>query len=172
MKKHSRFILIAGTARNVGKTTLACRLIKRMSEKETVIALKFTTIKKGQESLHKEHEIPKSYIIYEENNSETRKDTSRMKKSGASKSYWIIAQENYVQEAITTFLNKINSKTWIVAESAILRKYIIPQLFIIVDRKEATNKKEYIQELQLLADYWVNDIFSFKEKEVLKLFVL
>jgi len=169
LKKQARLILIAGTARNVGKTTLVCRFIKEISAQKQVVALKFTTVKKGQENLHKLHEIPQTYFIYEEKNINSTKDTARMKKAGAIKSYWVVAQEDYVEEAIAMFFSKINSDTYIVAESAVLRKYINPRLFIIVDRKEAVNKKKYIQELRPLADYWIADIFLFKIEKIINI---
>jgi len=172
LKKQARLILIAGTARNVGKTTLACRFIKEISAQKQVVALKFTSIKKGQEGLHKVHEIPQTYFIYEEENINSTKDTARMKKAGAIKSYWVVAQEDYVEEAIAMFFSKINSDTYIVAESAILRKYINPRLFIIVDRKEAVNKKKYIQELRPLVDYWIDDVTTFKLDDIIKLFLV
>lgn len=161
MIKDDRFIIISGTARNVGKTSLACHIIKSLSHKN-IIALKFVTIKKDGHK-HNHHFDVDSYEIIEEKSLNLEKDTSKMLNSGAQKSFLIISQEEYIQDALSDFLNLTEQESVIVAESASLRNYIIPKTFIVVDRENATNKKEYIIDLIPLSDFIVRDIKNNKE---------
>lgn len=50
-------LIIGGTGRNVGKTTLANLLIKKFSLQIEIIGLKVSTHKKGDEFLHGYHEV-------------------------------------------------------------------------------------------------------------------
>jgi uridine kinase len=74
-------LLIAGTGTRSGKTSMACRIIEQFSD------LKITAIKISPH-IHERTDglIPKTekkgYSVYEETNSNTSKDTSRMLNSG------------------------------------------------------------------------------------------
>ena len=152
----SRFVIIAGTARNVGKTTLACEIIKKNSSKN-ITALKFVTLKQGAKK-HNHHSDITTYSIIEEEDYTLKKDTVKMLNAGARRSFLIVSHEDFIQEAILEFLKMMNSETLVIAESATLRGYLKPKKFIIVDREEAINKKDYIKDLIPLADFVVNDI--------------
>ncbi len=156
----SRFIIIAGTARNVGKTTLACRIIHE-NRLKNIVALKFITIKREEANHH--HKEILTYLIEQEVNlvsNKANKDTVRMLRSGANSSYLVVSNENYIEEAIKDILKRLDSDTIVVAESATLRKYIKPFRFIIVDREDAVNRKEYIKELYPLSDYFIDNILN------------
>jgi molybdopterin-guanine dinucleotide biosynthesis protein len=166
MISDSRFIIIAGTAQNVGKTTLACQLIKHHSKQRNVIALKFLTLKDNGLK-HKHHSDVETYAIIEEKNHNSDKDTSKMLISGASKSFLIISKENYIQESINEFMKMLNSDDCIIVESASLRNYVKPKLFAIVDRDGAVNKKTYIRDFVHLADFIIDDVLNPEQTNVL-----
>ena len=71
-----------------------------------------------------------------------------------------MAKVDYVEQALSDFLSRIKDADVVVAESAVLRHYILPDKFIIVDRAGAKNKKKYIQELMPLADCFMDDVFD------------
>lgn len=152
----SRFIIVAGTARNVGKTNLLCRIIKANSSKP-IIGLKFITLKEGVFK-HKHHSDISTYEIIQEKNLTSEKDTAKMLRAGAKQSYLIVARSEYIEKALVDFLSRLDSKTLVVAESATLRNYINPKLFIIVDREGAINRKSYIEALLPLANFRISDI--------------
>lgn len=160
MISDSRFIIIAGTARNVGKTTLACQLIQSLLDKNT-IALKFITLKKNGFK-HSHHQDIKTFQLIEEfdTGSETgsEKDTMKMLRAGAQRSFMLISHEAYVSEALSSFLLAIEDNAFVIAESATLRKFLKPAKFIIVDRENAVNRKPYIKDLLPLADHFISDI--------------
>ena len=155
-----RFVIIAGTARNVGKTTLACQIISSFQNKK-VIALKFITLKKDGFK-HAHHQQVKTFELIEEQvkaiEEYSEKDTHKMLRSGAQQSFMLVSQEECISEAIKSFLVKAKGADVIVVESATLRKYLEPKAFIIVDRPDAEQKKAYIQELIPLSDYQISNI--------------
>ncbi len=159
MLSDKRFIIVSGTARNVGKTTVVCQLIDTLSKSNNnVIGLKFVTLKEGvSEWQHQHHEHIETFAIIEEKKTKPEKDTVRMLKAGASKSYLLISKPNYIKEALNSFLDLIATDDIVVAESATLRHYIKPKSFVIVDREEAINKKAYIDKLMPLADVWITN---------------
>ncbi len=163
MISDSRFIIIAGTARNVGKTSLLCQIIKANSTKQ-VIGLKFITLKKGGFK-HKHHNDISTYEIIQEKNLTSEKDTAKMLRAGAKQSYLIVARSEYIEKALVDFLSRINSEVLVVAESATLRNYINPHLFIIVDREGAVNRKPYVEALRPLANFEIGNVFDNKQVE-------
>jgi len=166
MVKDSRFIIIAGTAQNVGKTSLACQLIKHYSQKRKVISVKFISLKKnGKKHLH--HEDILTFSIIKEKNITSDKDTSKMLRAGASESFLIISKEAFVSRAISKFKERLGGSDIVIVESAVLRNYIEPLTFVIVDRVTAVNKKTYIELMKPMADYLITDVFD--EKSILPL---
>ena len=154
----TRFVIVAGMARNLGKTTLICNIIEHNSDKE-IIALKFIILKEGGYQ-HRHHAHILKYEIFEEQNVDLQKDTSRMLVSGAKRAYLLVTREAYVPEALADFLSRIEGDKYIIAESASLRYYIQPHKFIILGKDTDSNKKAYMQELIPLADYRIEDIFG------------
>lgn len=156
MISDQRFIIIAGTGRNVGKTTFACRLINTMSTHRKVIGLKWVSLKKDG-YVHNHHQNIKKFEILKETHFSGIKDTSKMLNAGASESYLVVSYEADMEEALNSFFERIDPNSVVVTESASLRNWLIPQVFVIIDRKEVTEKKSYIDTLIPLANYFVED---------------
>ena len=151
----SRFIIIAGTARNVGKTTLACGLIKKLSKTKEIIGVKFICLKKGAYQ-HKHHDEVDAYEIFEEIDTSSEKDSAKMLLAGARKSFFIVSHEEYIKQALSELYQLINIDDVVVVESACIRNYIKPKDFIIVDKDNSEPKKNYINALIPLADYQID----------------
>lgn len=125
-------LLIAGNGRNVGKTFLACKIIKHLSINQEVIGLKI--------SPHF-HEIEKSKILIQsdkfviiEETKLNKKDSSLMLQAGAERVFFVMAEQENLQAAflqLKTFL----PKKAIVCESGGLREYIIPGGFLFVKKE-------------------------------------
>ena len=171
MYSDSRFIIIAGTARNVGKTTLACELIRKISVSQDVIGVKFISLKKDGYK-HGHHTNINTYEIFEETSVLKGKDTSKMINAGAIRSFFIVSQENYLEEAINEFSKNIKKRDIVIAESASLRNIIKPKYFIIVDKERAVNKKTYINALIPLSDYYLDSDKDYKFKNFIDDFSL
>jgi len=128
-------LLIGGSGRNVGKTTLALEVIKRAAKISAVTGLKVSAFKRGEEQFHGiHHDFPTSgFRITEEKGELPNKDTARMLSAGASNAYFIESPDYMIPEAWTSFNNSCNPQNLpVVCESRSLRKYVKPGLFILL----------------------------------------
>ncbi len=154
-------MLIAGTGTKSGKTTMACRIIEQYRH------LKITAIKitphfhettQGLRAIAEE----KGYAIYEETESNSLKDTSRMLCSGADKVYFAKVYDNQLNEVFRRILYMIPKGIPIICESPALREYAEPGVFIIMTSD--TNKRKNINKLQALPHV----MFRFEELDNIK----
>lgn len=137
----TNLLLISGTGRNVGKTTLVCAIIKKFSAKHKIIALKITP------HFHNVNpgliiEKNEKFIISEEINIEYDKDTALMLKAGASKVYFIQVIDIYLKEAVKFIFEYIDTTALIICESARLRTLITPGIFILLNSKQNVEKNK------------------------------
>ena len=152
MIKMPEMLLIAGTGRNSGKTTLACKLIKKISAGCPVVALKITP------HFHQDYGNGKviiesdDLVIIEEVNPGTGKDSSLMLKAGAAKSYFVMAKDEQLKEAFELIIKQLPTKTPIVCESGGLRYFVEPGAFLMMNRIENKTCKEGIEMLIGIAD--------------------
>lgn len=150
MKKLNKLLIVAGTGRNSGKTSLACSIIKQFIDIKP-IALKisphFHKPSEGLEVLFQHRD----YNIYREWSEKGHKDSSKMLISGASEAYYIQVYDNNAGEAFNWLLKNINADQPIVCESPALGRYIQPGGLIIADSESIANKKD-LGELYSQAD--------------------
>ena len=154
MQKAPNLILIGGNTRHIGKTTLACGIIKSFSSTDQITALKITSIYKNDEKHHGEHELRqgKGFSITLEPHSANQKDTSKMLMAGATESYYIQAMDHAVEEAWQAFIKIVPSNQLMVCESRSLRRILQPGLFIYLKSSKVKEEKPYSIWLEGLAD--------------------
>lgn len=155
-------LMIGGNSRNAGKTTLACRIISKLAETEKVIAFKVTSIRPGEDDKHGTHSNEDSfhgYSIIEELNPDLAKDTSKMLKAGASRVFYIRAEDEFVEKAMLDFLNQYNSSQPLICESRSLRNKFIPGLFLMMIRIPAVGTEKDVSGFLEKAD----KVFNFNE---------
>jgi len=141
-------LLIAGNGNKSGKTTLACRVIEQFSKKG-IIAVKITP--------HFHETTPglillkesQGYSVYEESDSETNKDTSRMLKSGAARVFFAKVTDNNLLAAFTEIMEYVPDGTPVVCESPALRYFADPGLFVIMKSDETNNNKNINRLIEL-----------------------
>ncbi len=134
-------LIIAGTGNKSGKTTMACRLIEQLNHPD-VISVKITP--------HFHETTPglillkdeTGYSIYEEKNRETRKDTSRMLRAGASQVFFAKVTDNSLLKAFSEIMTYITAGTPVICESPALRYHVDPGLFIIMTSLRENNQKD------------------------------
>lgn len=148
-----RLLLIAGTGRNTGKTTLACAVIRKFALLKSIISVKITphfhkNIKSGMVLT----DDPNLYIA-EETDPTTGKDSSMMLEAGASHSYFVMTTDEHVQEAFCKIVELFPPDSLIICESGGLRLHTNPGLFFMMQKKETETIKPTAEKLMLLADH-------------------
>lgn len=138
IKKKNRLdslLLIGSTGKKAGKTSLACKIIKKFKN-INIIAIKITTIKKGDKNYHSEElNNSKGPVITEEKSKNISKDTPRLLTAGAKKVFWLRAEEKCLENGITNLLEKMPKRAVFICESNSLRKIVEPALFVMVRGK-------------------------------------
>lgn len=129
--------LIGGNSRHSGKTSLACRVIRKLGQGKA-IGLKVTRFHKDEGKYHGDHASEKPFDgkwdISEELSASSEKDTSQMLAAGAKKVYYIRAEDSYMEEAFQEFLALYHHGEPIVCESRTLRDVVKPGIFILMIR--------------------------------------
>jgi hypothetical protein len=154
MNKLGNLLIVAGTGRKSGKTTLACNIIKQFSEAEP-LALKisphFHEASAGLEILKSDPD----FNIYRELSERGDKDSSKMLISGASAAYYIQVYDNNAGRAFRWLIDYLNTTKPIVCESPALRRFVEPGVFIIADSDNIVNKKD-LSDINVYADFVFN----------------
>ena len=153
-------LLIAGTGRNTGKTTLARSIIEKFSSGNPIIGLKISPHFHGGTKSLKAIIANTEFNIYEETSSTSGKDSSLMLKAGAARVYYIEVLDAHLKTAFGEFLNILPSQSTIVCESPALINYVRPGVFFIVDNADNKNKKEEIIQRKNRADKWIDTDFE------------
>src|SRR5450759_1442634 len=141
-------LLIAGTGTNSGKTSMACKIIEQFPDLE-ITAIKisphFHETTTGLISKSEKN----GYSIYEETNTDTSKDTSRMLHSGAHKVYFAKVWDDQLPDVFNEIMEYIPSNVPVICESPALRNFIEPGVFIIMTSNIVNKQKNinYLQEL-------------------------
>ncbi len=136
-----QMIMISGNGRNAGKTTLARKIIRYLSQKYEVTGIKtshhFHRVEKGCLIIKNER-----FVIYQENQI-TLKDSSLMLQAGAQKVYYVIAEQKNLSEAFSALL-EIIPENYMVCESGGLREFVEPGIFFFVKRTEDIIVKKHL----------------------------
>jgi hypothetical protein len=130
-----RLVIVAGTGRKVGKTTVACRIIKSFS-KSNITAVKISShFHEPQEHLKLIHRNS-DYVIWEELSSQGSKDSSQMLAAGATRSFYIQAEKDASVPAFEKLIDLLPYSGPVVCESPSLARGVMPGALIIVSGDE------------------------------------
>ncbi len=97
----------------------------------------------------------KGFVIYEETDQSSSKDTSRMLKAGASKVFFAKVWDDQLLEVFNTIMETIPTNSPVICESPALRNFIEPGVFIIM-KSQTINKQKNISHLQRLPHLMFN----------------
>ena len=151
MKNLPNLLIVSGNGRDSGKTTLVCDIIKKFSSR-ALTAIKicphYHPDDIGFKIIHKEHD----FLIAEESNRDSGKDSARMLEAGANKVYYLQVLDNHIEEAISKLLTIIDSKSLMICESGWLRSVVKPGVFLMVNREGRMDLKGNFVKLQSKAD--------------------
>lgn len=126
-----RLLIVAGTGRKTGKTTIACKIIRDFSN-SNITAVKISShLHDPQDHLVSIYRSD-GYLIWEEKSSESGKDSSEFLKSGAKRSFYIQALKENSAGAFMKLLELLPYSSPIVCESPSLAATVMPGALIIV----------------------------------------
>jgi hypothetical protein len=125
-------LLIAGQQQNVGKTTLACNIIAKFSREEDIAAFKVSPHFHQSTGDAKVIEEGDGFQILEETTFKSNKDTSRMLKAGAIKAFLLQTTEKALPAGLNALFKLVSKDQMIICESAGVRDYIEPAVFLVL----------------------------------------
>jgi hypothetical protein len=134
-------LVIGGTGRNSGKTTLSCKIIKQFKD-IGLTAIKISPHFHDPDSNLEPVVTNCEYNIFKETSFDGHKDSSLMLSSGAFESYYIQTHDYTSGAALECILRKIKPLSPVVCESPAIRRFIKPGVFILSDNSEIGNKKD------------------------------
>jgi hypothetical protein len=153
-------LLVAGTGRNVGKTTFVCKVIENVSKKSPIVAVKITPhvhdFCDSCVTLFKSDKL----TITEETSKTLPKDSSKMLAAGAQKVYFIQGADDQLDKVIEFLQEIIPESTAIICESAALRNFINPSLFVLMSVSNEKSEMKNADKIPLANAQIVNYMYN------------
>lgn len=135
-------VIIGAASRNVGKTELACELIRRTSAWRRVVGIKVTAVNGGETACPRGgagcgvcSSLREPYLITTEDCVEGDKDTARMLRAGAGEVLWLRVQRDHLEEGVRDLLSRVPEDVLVICESNSVRAVLEPGLFLVVRRQ-------------------------------------
>lgn len=159
MLKLDGMLMIGSAGANVGKTELACALIKKFGKSRDIVGIKVTTIKakdgrcpRGGYGCGVCSSLEGDFHITQETNKASGKDTGRLLAAGASEVLWLRVLKTHLQEGLMALLDVIGPDAVSVCESNSLREVVEPGLFLMVKGNKGKKWKSSADEVKEYAD--------------------
>ena len=134
-------LLIGSADRNIGKTELACSVLRHFTPQGRLAGLKVTAIRerggacpRGGEGCGVCAALEGEYLLTEESQGDPAKDTGRLKAAGARPVYWLRALVESLEPAMEAALGELDPRLPVICESNSLRRVVEPGLFLMVER--------------------------------------
>jgi hypothetical protein len=144
LKDFKNILLISGSGRNCGKTTLACNIIRLLSETEDVFALKISPHFHQTGNKQKLIFEGLDYRIFRETDMNSNKDSSRMLKAGAKDVFFIQSEDNKLIDVYDSLKKHLPENSPIVCESGSFANVFKPGYHILVKaNSEGQTKKSF-----------------------------
>jgi len=161
-------LLIAGSARNVGKTTFICEVI-RQNSRQKLVAIKITPHFHEPTIGLMPVLLRDNFRIYLETNEVSEKDSSMFLRAGAETVFYIQAADEHLNEAFRFVFEKIPDDHPIIVESASLRKFIVPGMYLFIQKTNEVGKPASTR-MRKLADETIfsdGNNFSIKPESII-----
>ncbi len=161
--KMENLIIVGAAGRNAGKTTLVSSVINKYKEQHEIYVAKFTTIydetlgcPRGGEGCGTCSRFAGKFEITEELDRGSDKDTSRLLRAGAQKSFWVKCLKPYIGDAFLDLLQHLPLGSLLICESNCLREVVDPGIFIICRNVLSKEFKQSAARVRELADLIVD----------------
>jgi len=139
MIKLDGMLMIGSAGANIGKTELACALIKKFGTNRGIVGIKVTAIQardgkcpRGGQGCGVCSSLEGNFCITQETDSNSHKDTSRLLAAGASRVFWLRVLKEQLHEAAKALMDVIGPDAISICESNSLRHVVEPGLFLVV----------------------------------------
>jgi molybdopterin-guanine dinucleotide biosynthesis protein A len=159
MIKLDGMLMIGSAGANVGKTELACALIKKFNKSTDITGIKVTTIRakdgecpRGGQGCGVCSSLDGDFHIFEETDSNSHKDTSRLLAAGAKRVFWLRVMKTHLKDGMRALLDIVEPDAVLICESNSLRQVIEPGLFFMVRRREQEKYKISARDVKEHAD--------------------
>ena len=159
MIKLDGMLMIGSAETKSGKTELACALLRKFNKNNNIIGIKITTIENieedglcSEEGRDTAFTLKQKYVITEEKNEASGKDTARLLAAGASKVFWLRALKDSLGEGIAALLDRTRPEAVSICESNSLRQIVEPGLFLILKRHNSNIWKNSAMRIKKYAD--------------------
>jgi molybdenum cofactor guanylyltransferase len=159
MIRLENMLMIGSSGSNVGKTELACALLRRFGGSHRIVAVKVTATASREQSCPRGGQgcgvcssMDAEYKITEETDRHSRKDTARLLAAGAGRVYWLRVMRPHLREGLTALLETVGRDVVLICESNSLRQVVEPGLFLIVARRGHESWKHSAQQVRQDAD--------------------
>jgi hypothetical protein len=151
MLKLPNWLILVGTNRNAGKTSLACQIVEKYKS-QGITAIK---VSPHFHELDRDDDIisqTSNFVIVKEQKKGTGKDSSRMLDAGADEVFYVQVWDQNLEAAFTELMKHINPHNAVVCESGWMRNLVEPAVFFILKRKNGSDTKESITKMGKLAN--------------------
>ncbi|KPK43954.1 MAG: hypothetical protein AMJ65_04405 [Phycisphaerae bacterium SG8_4] len=160
MVRLERMLMIGSSGANVGKTELACAVLRKFGgEGRDIVAIKVTTVKesngqcpRGGEGCGVCASLEGVYSLTQETDAASGKDTARLLAAGASRVYWLRVLKTHLKEGLAALLDVVAPEVTSICESNSLRNVVEPGVFLIAEKKGAKLWKPSALEVREYAD--------------------
>lgn len=142
--------MISGSGRNVGKTSFIRKVIEQNAA-QNLAAIKITPHFHEPTDALIPIEVNDNFRVYRETDRQSGKDSSLFLQSGAEMVLYIQTTDAYLGQAFSIAVNQLRPNQPIITESAALRKFITPGLYLFIQKIDTEMKSSAI-EMQKLAD--------------------
>jgi hypothetical protein len=147
MEKYSmpQLLLIAGTGRNSGKTSLGCAILEKYGRQFPIFSLKITPhFHKGIRTGIVLYDSPDCFIA-EEVSPGNEKDSQRYLAFGASRSFFMMTRDDQLGMALEVLFSKVPMEQHWICESGGARQWINPGVFLMLSQAVIEDRKPGIE---------------------------
>lgn len=143
-------LLVSGSGRNCGKTTVVCNIIRHLAKTEIVVGLKISPHFHPSENKQQIVAEGEGYRIFRETDVYSGKDSSRMLSAGASEVFFIQCADAELHKVYEHLMKIIPADYPVVCESGSFANIYRPGLHLLIKGINADDsKKSYLSNLKL-----------------------
>ena len=154
-------LTVSGMGRKVGKTTLACSLIKKLSADSKVIGIKISPHFHEVDYHSSLTEKPQSFAVYEEDRSDRGKDSSYMLAAGADKVYYVQTRDEYLEEVWEFLTGLLGKDTPVIIESGRIHDLVQPGISLLLTLQDEHGQIPKMEKINSQSDF--SEVISEKE---------